>query len=39
MTSAATPDPRFEQSAQERRSWVPVALRTPAPAQPQRWAA
>jgi hypothetical protein len=26
-------NPRFEQSAQERRFWVPVALRAPAPAQ------
>ena len=31
-------NPQFEGSAEERRSSVPVALRAPAPPQPQRWA-
>jgi hypothetical protein len=33
------PNPAFEGSAQELRSWVPVALRAPAPPQRYRWAA
>jgi hypothetical protein len=33
-----TPNPRFDRSAQRRCRWVPVALRAPAPGQPERWA-
>jgi len=31
-----TPNPRFDRSAQKLRFWVPVALRAPAPGQPER---
>jgi hypothetical protein len=34
--SAETPNPRFEGSAKRRSRSVPVALRAPAPPQPQR---
>jgi hypothetical protein len=32
------PNPGFDRSAQKLRFWVPVALRAPAPGQPERWA-
>jgi hypothetical protein len=34
-----TPNPGINRSAQRRRRWVPVALRTPAPGYAQRWVA
>jgi hypothetical protein len=34
-----TPNNGIDRSAQELRSWVPVALRAPAPGHAERWAA
>jgi len=36
---ATSPNHGLEGSAQQLRCWVPVALRAPAPPQPERWAA
>jgi hypothetical protein len=38
MSGRMTPNPGINRSAQRRRRWVPVALRTPAPGYAQRWA-
>ena len=37
-TPTATPNLGIDRSAQELRSWVPVALRAPAPGHAGRWA-
>ena len=36
--TSVMPDPGFDRSAQELRSWVPGALRAPAPGYARRWA-